>query len=76
MKILQRQDSCLLTLLHSEWPKLYGVLAILSAIGLKLLFLRILFKRKESVPSSRVPICNDSLMTLIDVSNGTHDIHA
>ena len=25
-----------LTLLHSEWPKLYGVLAILSAIGLNL----------------------------------------
>ena len=24
-----------LTLLHSEWPKLYRVLAILSAIGLK-----------------------------------------
>ena len=24
-----------LTLLHSEWPKLYGVLAVLSAIGLK-----------------------------------------
>ena len=24
-----------LTLLHSEWPKLYGVLAILIAIGLK-----------------------------------------
>ena len=24
----------ILTLLHSEWPKLYGVLAILSAIGL------------------------------------------
>ena len=23
------------TLLHSEWPKLYGVLAVLSAIGLK-----------------------------------------
>ena len=23
-----------LTLLHSEWPKLYGVLAILSAVGL------------------------------------------
>ena len=23
-----------LTILHSEWPKLYGVLAILSAIGL------------------------------------------
>ena len=23
-----------LTLLHSEWPKLYGVLAILSGIGL------------------------------------------
>ena len=22
-----------LTLLHSEWPKLYGVLAVLSAIG-------------------------------------------
>ena len=27
--------SQLLTLLHSEWPKLYRVLAILSAIGLK-----------------------------------------
>ena len=26
---------CLLTLLHSERPKLYGVLAVLSAIGLK-----------------------------------------
>ena len=26
----------LLTLLHSELPKLYGVLAVLSAIGLKL----------------------------------------
>ena len=25
----------LLTLLHSEWPKLYGVLAVLSAIGLR-----------------------------------------
>ena len=24
-----------LTPLHSEWPKLYGVLAVLSAIGLK-----------------------------------------
>ena len=24
-----------LNLLHSEWPKLYGVLAILSAIGLR-----------------------------------------
>ena len=24
----------LLILLHSEWPKLYGVLAVLSAIGL------------------------------------------
>ena len=24
-----------LTLLHSEWPKLYGVLAILNAIGLR-----------------------------------------
>ena len=26
--------ACPLTLLHSEWLKLYGVLAILSAIGL------------------------------------------
>ena len=25
-----------LSLLHSEWPKLYGVLAILSAIGLSI----------------------------------------
>ena len=24
-----------LSLLHSEWPKLYGVLAVLSAIGLR-----------------------------------------
>ena len=30
----------LLTLLHSEWPKLYGVLAILSAIGLNVYLLR------------------------------------
>ena len=27
-----------LTLLHSEWPQLYGVLAILSAVGLKWLY--------------------------------------
>ena len=25
----------LLTILHSEWPKLYGVLVVLSAIGLE-----------------------------------------
>ena len=25
-----------LTLLHSEWPKLYGVLSVLSAIGLRI----------------------------------------
>ena len=24
-----------LTLLHSEWPKLYGALTVLSAIGLR-----------------------------------------
>ena len=28
-----------LTLLHSEWPNLYGVLSILSAIGLSYSFL-------------------------------------
>ena len=28
-----------LTLLHLEWPKLYGVLTILSAIGLRYIFL-------------------------------------
>ena len=28
-------DLSKLTLLHSEWPKPYGVLAILSAIGLR-----------------------------------------
>ena len=28
---------CHLTLLHSEWPKLYGVLAVLSVNGLKTL---------------------------------------
>ena len=32
--ILALQKVEFLTLLHSEWPKLYGVLAILSAIGL------------------------------------------
>ena len=32
-------------LLHSEWPKLYGVLAILSAIG----FRKILFKDSFSL---------------------------
>ena len=35
-----------LTLLHSEWPKLYGVLTILSAIGLKssYIYLKIILK--------------------------------
>ena len=33
-------DPFTLTLLHSEWPKLYGVLAFLSAIGLKVHGLR------------------------------------
>ena len=28
------QKRLFLTLLHSEWPKLYGVLAVLSEIGL------------------------------------------
>ena len=32
-----------LTLLHSEWPKLYGVLTILSAIGLNCLCSESLF---------------------------------
>ena len=32
--------SYLLTLLHSEWPKLYGVFIILSAVGLMLLFVK------------------------------------
>ena len=32
--LLTRGENSALTLLHSEWPKLYGVLAILSAIGL------------------------------------------
>ena len=31
---MQQQVSQLLTLLHSEWPKFFGVLAILSAIVL------------------------------------------
>ena len=31
----QRCELTALTLLHSEWPKLYRVLAILSAIGLR-----------------------------------------
>ena len=29
------EQGLLLTLLHSEWPKLHRVLAVLSAIGLK-----------------------------------------
>ena len=31
----KKKDSGSLTQLHSEWPKLYGVLTILSAIGLR-----------------------------------------
>ena len=33
--LFSKYFTCHLTLLHSEWPKLYGVLAILSAVGLK-----------------------------------------
>ena len=33
--VVQNQWCYLLTQLHLEWPTLYGVLAILSAIGLK-----------------------------------------
>ena len=33
-----KSEPYLLTLLHTEWPKLYGVLAIVSAIGLRRLF--------------------------------------
>ena len=35
LKQVPPQYSDPLTLLHSEWPKLYGVLAVLSAIGLR-----------------------------------------
>ena len=34
-KFLPLKMELTLTLLHSEWPKLYGVLAILTAVGLK-----------------------------------------
>ena len=33
--VFSTNDNLGLTHLHSEWPELYGVLAILSAIGLK-----------------------------------------
>ena len=39
-----------LTLLHSEWPKLYGVLAILSAIGLKVKLLYIIETLRVTKP--------------------------
>ena len=35
MSAIQMRVDCILTLLHAERPKLYGVLAVLSAIGLK-----------------------------------------
>ena len=39
------------TLLHSEWPKLYGVFAILSAIGLKSIhhFIRAIHQTPDNV---------------------------
>ena len=43
-----------LTLLHSEWPKLYGVLAILSAIGLIWLYLI------KHIENGIVKICDES----------------
>ena len=41
--VLERADNCenaesALTLLHSERPKLSGVLAVLSAIGLRMVY--------------------------------------
>ena len=39
----------LLTLMHSEWPKLHRVLAFLSAIGLK----EIIFSKRRKFFSSR-----------------------
>ena len=40
-KNLENTKILLLTLLHLKWPKLYGVLAILSAIGLNKYYLLI-----------------------------------
>ena len=59
----------LLTLLHSKWPKLHRVLAILSAIGLKsvsehrwVLTCSKLFCGKFSNPNmSKIPICTSLL---------------
>ena len=51
-----------LTLLHSEGPKLYGVLAILSAIGLK--------KKTFNVPGNHLKYCIlvlTVLSTLVEV---------
>ena len=51
-----------LTLLHSEWPKLYGVFAILSAIGLITTTtiikpgIQFLLTRQDSSPDSAFPI--------------------
>ena len=38
-----------LTLLHSEWPELHRVLAILSAIGLKVIIGKLIFGISVSV---------------------------
>ena len=51
----------MLTILHSERPKLYGVLAILSAIGL-MFFCHFLFRKEtQFVTSCFFPKDNKSL---------------
>ena len=45
-----REAHFFLTLLHPEWPKLYGVLAVLSAIGLRV----DLFEEDNSKGNGRV----------------------
>ena len=42
-----------LTLLHSEWPNLYGVIAVLSAVGLRLIH-HFIFFRDPNQPVSLV----------------------
>ena len=50
IKLLMLLNVKALTILHSEWPKLYGVLAILSAIGLKVKLSYIIETLRESKP--------------------------
>ena len=52
-----------LILFHSEWPKLYGVLAVLSATGLNLFILSSLQMGKLSFTETEIPYMMGSSVT-------------